>query len=329
MNGEAVGCVPNKVVVFVFVRRWSLIAGHLPGRTDNEVKNYWNSHLSRNIKTFKTSRNQTLSPVAMDLAKAGMARNRRGGRTSRSAMKKKTNFPVKSSSKLVEEHKESKPVNVAVAIPPTPNLDKEALALSSALSWQEEIENLTLPSPPYKISEVELLGCGEERESSNLLLWPGENEQNEFLRTNHEMLDSEMSFLNDIVGNEEMDPNDDVVAFSGKKEENNVIVTEERESGTVVFSEDLESGNLSSSNAESGEGQSCSSTNSYMNEGKLDWGWDCDGGFQGNELWCETDRLLSWLWEATDNGERDCNKQLGEEEMDSEKQNAMVAWLLS
>uniref|UniRef100_A0A0D6R592 Uncharacterized protein n=1 Tax=Araucaria cunninghamii TaxID=56994 RepID=A0A0D6R592_ARACU len=29
--------------------RWSLIAGRLPGRTDNEVKNYWNTCLSRKL----------------------------------------------------------------------------------------------------------------------------------------------------------------------------------------------------------------------------------------------------------------------------------------
>ncbi|XWS72245.1 hypothetical protein CRYUN_Cryun02cG0023300 [Craigia yunnanensis] len=30
--------------------RWSLIAGRLPGRTDNEIKNYWNTNLSKRVQ---------------------------------------------------------------------------------------------------------------------------------------------------------------------------------------------------------------------------------------------------------------------------------------
>jgi len=35
--------------------RWSLIAGRLPGRTDNEIKNYWNTHLCKKMPLMNQS----------------------------------------------------------------------------------------------------------------------------------------------------------------------------------------------------------------------------------------------------------------------------------
>ncbi|KAL5983601.1 SANT SWI3, ADA2, N-CoR and TFIIIB'' DNA-binding domain [Asimina triloba] len=69
--------------VYANSTKWSLIAGHLPGRTDNEIKNYWNSHLSRRIHIFK-SKTDDGGPVIMDIGRISGRSKRRGGRVTRS-----------------------------------------------------------------------------------------------------------------------------------------------------------------------------------------------------------------------------------------------------
>nr|QTO65767.1 MYB114-like protein [Thottea siliquosa] len=47
--------------------RWSLIAGRIPGRTANDIKNFWNSHLSKKVGTENVSLSSTTKPMSETL----------------------------------------------------------------------------------------------------------------------------------------------------------------------------------------------------------------------------------------------------------------------
>ncbi|XP_044504211.1 myb-related protein 308-like [Mangifera indica] len=77
--------------------RWSLIAGRLPGRTDNEIKNYWNTHLSKRLRNQgtdpKTHRKLSDEAVSQDARKRRNSKNN-NHRRSQNYNRNKTNPSV-------------------------------------------------------------------------------------------------------------------------------------------------------------------------------------------------------------------------------------------
>jgi myb proto-oncogene protein len=119
----------------VLGNKWSLIAARLPGRTDNEIKNYWNTHIRRKLL------GRGIDPV--------------------------THRPVATAVSFAH-HPESAPKPQLVLSPPTPPKEEESkpprcpdlnLDLSISLPFQEEEER---PPParaahakPVKVEQLQ------------------------------------------------------------------------------------------------------------------------------------------------------------------------------
>ncbi|PHT45221.1 hypothetical protein CQW23_14379 [Capsicum baccatum] len=91
-------------------RRWSAIAARLPGRTDNEIKNVWHTHLKKHLKNyqppqnskrhFKTNHDSKKGPTTESSNNSDFSTSANNTNTHKKHMKIAPNSPVLSSSEM-------------------------------------------------------------------------------------------------------------------------------------------------------------------------------------------------------------------------------------